>query len=363
MEECSRKEKNKKILVITSIVAILVIAIGATYAFFTYSKTGLESKLIAGDIYMRYRETSNINLSGAMPSATYPSSTTGNYFEFQITGKNTSTRDITYNVKLTYGAAETGKDRLHDNHLLFKLVEVINNEEVSVTPEVNDKRFDTIPGATLYTATIPGGGASATESTRTFRVYARIDENVVIGNTNQDYTIAEWNNSYASVKINVDGGFVDGSSNTPSLTGAQQIISTYGTENAGGLVGINNNGELYDPNATGTSTTSNNTLTNNLVNKTNEATVSRTDNTTTIREYRFSGNSVPVVGETSPEESTSEMKNYIIFNNERWRIVGIFDTDDNMSNEDYNKDVVEMQIAVKAQIAVMAIKEQNNNKK
>ncbi len=34
-----------------------------------------------------------------------------------------------------------------------------------------------------------------------------------------------------------------------------------------------------------------------------------------------------------------------------------------MSNEDYNKDVVEMQIAVKAQIAVMAIKEQNNNKK
>lgn len=34
-----------------------------------------------------------------------------------------------------------------------------------------------------------------------------------------------------------------------------------------------------------------------------------------------------------------------------------------MSNEEYNKDIVEMQIAVKAQIAVMAIKEQNNNKK
>ena len=100
---------------------------------------------------MKYKETSNINLSGAMPSATYPSSTTGNYFEFQITGKNTSSRDITYNVKLAYGDEETGKDRLHDNHLLFKLVEVVNNEEVAVSPEVNDKRFDTIPGATLYT--------------------------------------------------------------------------------------------------------------------------------------------------------------------------------------------------------------------
>ena len=34
-----------------------------------------------------------------------------------------------------------------------------------------------------------------------------------------------------------------------------------------------------------------------------------------------------------------------------------------MQNEEYNKDIIEMQIAVKAQIAVMALKEQNNNKK
>lgn len=32
-----------------------------------------------------------------------------------------------------------------------------------------------------------------------------------------------------------------------------------------------------------------------------------------------------------------------------------------MSNEEYNKDIVEMQIAVKAQIALMTIKEQNKN--
>ena len=33
---------------------------------------------------MRYKENSAINLSGAMPSATYPSAATGNYFEFII---------------------------------------------------------------------------------------------------------------------------------------------------------------------------------------------------------------------------------------------------------------------------------------
>ena len=34
-----------------------------------------------------------------------------------------------------------------------------------------------------------------------------------------------------------------------------------------------------------------------------------------------------------------------------------------MQNEEYDKDIIEMLIAVKAQIAVMALKEQNNNKK
>lgn len=34
-----------------------------------------------------------------------------------------------------------------------------------------------------------------------------------------------------------------------------------------------------------------------------------------------------------------------------------------MQNEEYNKDIIEMLIAVKAQIALMAIKEQNKNQK
>ena len=213
----NEKKNSRKLIVIVSIVAILVIALGVTYAFYTYSRNGTyNNKLIAGDIYMRYKEGSAIDLSGAMPSSTYPSSTTGNYYEFQIIGKNTNTtKDITYNVKLAHGDPEVGKTRIPDQHLVFKLVEVVNNEEQ--TPAlVEDQSYQTIPGTTIYTATIAKN--TTNERTRTFRLYARISENVGIG-TDTTFTTTQWNNLFASIKINVDGGFVEGG-NTPVATPA-----------------------------------------------------------------------------------------------------------------------------------------------
>ena len=329
--ELKKKKSNLKKIILGSFLGILIGSVfGVTVAMFTYNSSSINNKLIAGDIYMRYKETSAINLNGAMPSATYPTTASGNYFEFQIIGKNTNTtKDITYNVKLAYGDTHgTRTTRIDDEYLIFKLVEVVNG--VEQTPAlVEDQSFDTIPGATLYTTTIPKN--TTNETTRTFRVYARINEEVGIG-TNTTYTIQEWNNLYASVKINVDGGFVNAS---PSqTTGAQMLISTYGTENAGGLVGINKNGELYDPNATGTSNNTNNVLNNNLVNKNNDATVSRTDaNDTVIREYRYSGIDENYVSEVESAEIIESVKNYIWFNDENWRIVGIFDkTDDTFGN-------------------------------
>ena len=227
-ENLKKKKSNIKKILLGSIIGVLVGSLlGVTYAMFTFNSTSINNKLIAGDIYMRYKESSAINLNGAMPSATYPTEASGNYFEFQIIGKNTNTtKDITYNVKLAYGDNhETRTTRIGDQYLVFKLVEVLNGEEVAVTPEVNDKSFASIPGATLYTATIPAN--TTIESTRTFRVYARISENVVIGNINQTYTEQQWNNLYASVKINVDGGFEN---STPIPTPSSNTVYVVTTE-------------------------------------------------------------------------------------------------------------------------------------
>ena len=232
MEE---KKDKKKIFVIASIVAILVIAIGATYAFYTYSNTGLESKLIAGEMYMKYVEGSALNINGAMPSSTYPTSSSGNYFQFQITGKNThTTKDITYNLKLAYGDVPNGKsesNRIDDEYLLFKLVEVNGNSETAV---VTDAIFDTIPGALLYSTTVPHDTTNVI--TKTYRLYARISEEVGIGNgTGAIYSISDWNNLFATIMINAEGSLSDATPVVPIATPAN-CFST--SENGDGTLTI-----------------------------------------------------------------------------------------------------------------------------
>ena len=63
--------KNKKIIITLSIIAILVLTIGITYSIFTSSKTGKNSNLVVGDIYMHYNETNQIQMEGAMPTNPY----------------------------------------------------------------------------------------------------------------------------------------------------------------------------------------------------------------------------------------------------------------------------------------------------
>ena len=195
-------KNSKKIIVVVSMLIFLIVIVGFTYAAYTFSKIGvINNKLTTGDIYIRYKEGNALNIREAMPSSTYPSSITGNYYEFQIIGKNTSTtKDITYNVTLAYGNQESGKTRISDQYLLFKLVEVINN--VEQTPIlVKDANYQTIPESIIYTGIVPKN--TTNETTRTFRLYARISENVGIG-TNTTFTTNEWNKLFASIKVNVN---------------------------------------------------------------------------------------------------------------------------------------------------------------
>ena len=45
------------------------------------------------------------------------------------------------------------------------------------------------------------------EINKTYRLYMWIDENIVIGNVDYDYTTDEWKNLFASIKVNVTGDF------------------------------------------------------------------------------------------------------------------------------------------------------------
>ena len=60
--------KNKKIIITLSIITILILSIGVTFAVFNYNKVGTKnSSLVVGDIYMHYNETNELTIENAMP--------------------------------------------------------------------------------------------------------------------------------------------------------------------------------------------------------------------------------------------------------------------------------------------------------
>ena len=128
------------------------------------------------------------------------------YFEFTIDGKNTSNKDIIYNVKLVHGevfGSKTESNRISDKFLMFKLVEIVDDEEVEL---VNNKKFDTINNTILYSDKVLKN--TNTEIKHTYRLYMIVDPNLIVGNTDRsDYSFDDYTNLFASIKVNVDGDY------------------------------------------------------------------------------------------------------------------------------------------------------------
>ena len=186
-------------MLITLITGILLTSTGITYSIFLISKTSKNSNLVVGDIYMHYNETNQISLSNVMPSNTY----TNDYFEFIIDGKNTTTdKDIWYEVVLSKGDNIDGKTRIKDNLLRFRLTETKDNKETIV---VNNKSYSDLTSKRIWVDTINKN--TINEVVHTYRLYMWISNDTVIGNVNQDYTMEEWKNIFASIKVNVTGDF------------------------------------------------------------------------------------------------------------------------------------------------------------
>ena len=194
-------QKNKIIFLSSLIIGVLTLTLGVTFAIFTFNKTSTNSKLIVGDIYMHYNETNQISLENAMPSDTYNST---NYFEFTIDGKNTTTnKDIWYEIVLTHGDNHaTRTTRIRDDLLKFRLVEVKGGVETVV---VDNQSYSDLTSKRIWVNTIPKNTSS--DILYTYRLYMWISNDTIIGNVNQDYTMEEWDDVYASIKVNVTGDF------------------------------------------------------------------------------------------------------------------------------------------------------------
>ena len=224
-------KNNKKTILITSIIlGVLILTISLTYAVFSMSKTGQNSNLVVGDVYMHYANgNKSINLANVMPSETYDATS---FFEFTIDGKNTTTnKDIWYEIILKHGDEVSGKTRIKDNLLKFTLTETKNGTTTTV---FDGRSYGDLTNKRIWVNTINKN--TTREVSITYRLYMWISNDTVIGNVNQDYTTDEWKNVFASIKVDVAGDFnekiltTDESCFTTETIKAYQVNSNMTTE-------------------------------------------------------------------------------------------------------------------------------------
>ena len=200
-------DNKKKRIIIMSILNLLIIVVGVTFAYFAYSKTSSSQKLLAGKIYMKYNGQPEVTINNMVPSNTEPTS----FFQFTVEGENLSTDTIKYDISVVRGDLPNDKTeslRIADRFLRFTLKR--SEDGTNFTDVITNQSYsDLLNGARLYVGNI---GTTSSKVTYTYRLYAWIGDEVVIYGGRAgvgDYPDTEWPNMFATVKVRVTGDFVN----------------------------------------------------------------------------------------------------------------------------------------------------------
>ena len=203
----NNNKSKSKIIVFTILIGISLL-LGIAYAFFNYTRTGPANQLVVGEVYLNYTNDNNaLSLTNVIPRNSYDAN---NYIEFTISGLNEhKSKDLWYAIDILHGDIPTGKteqNRIRDDLLRFRLTKEINNNEEEVL--LDNKGYADLDELRMFVETIPK--ETDDEISHTYRLYMWISDEINVGNTNQsDYTIAEWNNLFASIKVRVVGDFIE----------------------------------------------------------------------------------------------------------------------------------------------------------
>ena len=190
--------KDNKKIIIGLITVFLIVIIGVGYAFFSYVYTGERNEIVTGQIYMKLVENNEILLKDAIPQSKEDGlKRTDNSFSFQINAKNTSDEVIYYGISLVEGIEQEGT-RIKPEHIMIYL-------ECDGEVLIDGIRYNDWKNQRIYVDTIPAN--TNTEKVKKYTLRMWIDENVHISDTDPtaDYTTEIWNNSYASLKVKVNG--------------------------------------------------------------------------------------------------------------------------------------------------------------
>lgn len=209
------KFKKNIILPLMGVILTILLVVGVSYAFFSYTRTGEKNNQITtGAISFKFIDEDEINLTNAFPISTAEGvalTGTDNVCTFIVTG-SIAKGSVDYTISVVEGDASTDTtkvNRFKDSEI-FIYIESTDVEGVSFTPT---EGYDT--GKAIGSLPVVLGNGSVTTSTetsRTFTVKMWIDDSVVkirdaadnTDTTDSIYTSDEYMSLYYSIKIKVD---------------------------------------------------------------------------------------------------------------------------------------------------------------
>ena len=292
--------KKQNIIMGISFVLLFVMIIGVSYAAYKFSAAGTKENVIStGTISMSYSQNSFIDLKHTYPKTdTYAIATKEDKssMEFSVSMETSGTKQINYALAITN--IEEGATLKSDKVKIYleKEGKVVNNFETNKGQTIESFKNKYVEGL-IDSYAIYQDILTTSNKTHHYTLTSWIDESYILPIKNETTTTKETNKETYKFKVKVVG--VDSPITIEEK--ASTITLTNGALTLSKLTNNSNSSGLY------TITHAKDTT---LQIGTNED----------ITEYRYRG--------ASP-------KNYVTFNNETWRIMGVFPVDDGTGNMEY----------------------------
>ena len=285
--------KKQNIIMGISFVLLFVMVIGVSYAAYKFSAAGTKENVIStGTISMSYSQNSFIDLKHTYPKTdTYAIATKEDKssMEFSVSMETSGTKQINYALAITN--IEEGATLKSDKVKIYleKEGKVVNNFETNKGQTIESFKNKYVEGL-IDSYAIYQDILTTSNKTHHYILTAWIDESYVLPIKNETKTSKQTNEETYKFKVKVvgvDSAITIKEKEATDVTGiAAQVLPT--------LTSNKSSSGLY------------------TITHAKDSTL-QIGTTEDITEYRYRG--------ASP-------KNYVTFNNEVWRIIGVFPTDD-----------------------------------
>jgi len=375
-------DKKKTLFIVLGIFALVIVTTAASFAFFTYSRTGnTKATIISGDIEFSYIEGKSAELTNAFPvdDEIGAIDETGEY-DFQVKLNSSGTTSANYNVYLVDN--NTSTNHFTNEQIKFALIK--NDVFVANTSATEGIKLSTLDG--FDEGSFKGEGIVLEDQeissgeVDNYKLRIWISDDVSYTNVYQSNGMmsGKYNGYTYSVKVKVTSGITNDDSGISNVQVTKRTV-TADISDPNGLVAYAVTGSSSAPatNSEGWIEITNEIAKSNVVRTTNEIITNKsisytgaklgknylhvknnnneikTKSFTTTYEGQKATTEIVNLASTNANElridthaATGQQdyevteyryfgaspKNYVEFNNELWRIIGVFDVDNGTGN-------------------------------